>query len=370
MFKKAGIIGLGLIGGSLAKALKNRYGIEKIVACNRNEDVLKLAYSEGVIDEYSTTVNEMFKGCDIVIICTPVSKIFDYAKELTKYIDKDCIVTDVGSTKLKIYENMKTISDKITYIGGHPMTGSERFRYNASKEHIFENAYYIMTPSDDTPEDKILLLKDMIEKIGAIPIIISPEEHDYVTASISHVPHVLASALVNTVKNLDTDRGYMHLLAAGGFRDTTRIASSSPDMWENICIENKDNIISVLNSFEEVIKNAKTIIENCDEKSIYNFFENAKNYRDSFATSTPKDYARRYEITVDVIDKPGSIAIISVLLSSNNINIKNMGILNSRDTEDGVLYVAFDTEEQRQKSISLLRSMNYEVNEKWLKDWF
>lgn len=364
MFKKAGIIGLGLIGGSLAKALRNRCKVSEIVACNRNKDVLETAYSEGVIDAYSTDVTDIFKNCDIVIICTPVSKIFEYAQKLTKYITKDCIVTDVGSTKLSIYENMKTLSDSITYIGGHPMTGSERFRYNASKEHLFENAYYIMTPSDDVPQQKILELKNMIEKIGAIPIVVSPDEHDYITASISHVPHVLAAGLVNTVKNLDSEKGYMHLLAAGGFRDTTRIASSSPDMWESICIENKDNIIDILTSFENVIKNAKELIKNADKKSIHKYFEDAKIYRDSFATTTPKDYVKRYEIAVDVVDKPGSIAIIAVLLSSNNINIKNMGILNSREREEGVLYFAFDTEEQRQKSISLLRGMNYEVNEK------
>lgn len=364
MFKKAGIIGLGLIGGSLAKALRNRCGVKEIVACNRNIDVLEMAHSEGVIDAYSTDVTDIFCGCDIVIICTPVGKIFEYAEKLTKYIDKDCIITDVGSTKLTIYENMKKIADKITYIGGHPMTGSERFRYSSSKEHLFENAYYILTPSENVPDEKVLKLKSMVEKIGAIPVIISPKEHDYVTASISHVPHVLAAGLVNTVKNLDSEKGYMHLLAAGGFRDTTRIASSSPDMWESICLENRDNIIDVLTSFEEVIKNAKSVIENGDKNEIHSFFENAKTYRDSFSTATPKSYVRRYEIAVDVLDKPGSIAIIAVLLSSNNINIKNMGILNSRDKEEGVLYFAFDTEEQRQKSIELLRSMNYEVNEK------
>lgn len=361
MFKKVGIIGLGLIGGSIAKALKYRCGISDIVAVNRNADVLKQAFNEGIINAYDTNISSVFKGCDIVFICTPVDKIFDFAEKLTNFVSRDCIVTDVGSTKNTIYNSMKKIEDKILFIGGHPMTGSEKFRYQASKEHLFENAYYIITPNENVPKDKVEAFKNLTISFGAIPVIISPNLHDYTVAAISHVPHIIAAALVNTVKALDNNENHMHLLAAGGFKDITRIASSNAEMWKSICIENKNEIINVLTEVENVIKSFKNSLSESYDKEIFNYFEAARNYRNSFSTITPGNFIKRYDINVDVLDKPGSIAIIAVLFSSNNINIKNIEILNNREHDNGALRIALENEEDRQKGISLLKNMNYEV---------
>jgi len=361
MLKKVGIIGLGLIGGSLAKALKSRVGVEKIVALNRSEDVLKLALNEGVIDEYTTEVDSSFLGCEIIFICTPVGLIFDYAKKLLPFIEKSCIVTDVGSTKGGIYDKIKTLSDKFCYIGGHPMTGSEKFRYQASKEHLFENAYYICTPAENAAAEKIAFFKDIVTKLGAIPIVVSPYVHDYIVASVSHVPHIIAAGLCANVKKLDTPQSHMHLIAAGGFKDITRIASSSPDMWENICFENKTQILNALNSLEEIIGTMKKNLLSDDHKAVYGYFDNARLYRDSFSSITAGSLVKRYEISVDVLDRPGSIAIVSVLLSSNNISIKNMNIVNNRETENGVLNISFASEAERAKAVDVLREMNFEV---------
>lgn len=364
MYSKVGIVGLGLIGGSLCKALRNRCGIKTIVASNRSEDVLIAAKSEGVIDDYSLGITDIFEDCDIVFICTPVDKIFDYAKLLIPIVGKDCIISDVGSTKGHIYDDIKTLGNSITYIGGHPMAGSERFRYNASKEHLFENAYYILTPAENVAEEKTEEFRRLIEKTGAIPVIISPYEHDYAVASISHVPHIIAAALVNNVKKLDSEKEYMHLLAAGGFKDITRIASSSADMWESIMFENKEDIISVLDSLTDVISEIKKSILEEKHQQVYEYFQNAQEYRNSFNNATPKVFVKRYEIDVDVLDRPGSIAIIAVLFSSNGINIKNMGIINSRENNSGALTFAFDSEEERMRSVELLRDMNYDVTVK------
>lgn len=361
MFHKVGIVGLGLIGGSIAKALKARCGISTIVACNRRDDVLKAAYAEGVIDGYTTEINELFSNCDIIFICTPVDKIFEYAQKLLPYIDSNCILTDVGSTKSAIYERISSLGKAVTYIGGHPMTGSERFRYSASKEHLFENAYYILTPGEYATPTQTENFAQLLRDIGAIPIIMPPKQHDFVVASISHVPHIVASALVNTVKELDTPEQYMHQLAAGGFKDITRIASSSPEMWESICIENQSEILTVLQALEDNIKKMKEHIASLNKEELFSYFDTARQYRDSFVNVTPSSYVKRYEITVDVLDRPGSIAIITVLFSSHNINIKNMSIINNREHETGVLYFAFDNENDRQTSIQLLRQMNYEV---------
>ena len=361
MFSKIGIVGLGLIGGSLAKAFRSRTSVKTIVAFNRHEDVLLEAKQQGIIDEYATEITDIFQNCDVIFICTPVQNIMEYIKKLLPFVSRHCIVSDVGSTKWELYQKMKPYSNKFMYIGGHPMTGSERFRYHASKEHLFENAYYILTPDDSIPKEITTTFSDFLRSIGAITVTLSPQEHDYIVASISHVPHIIASALVHNVKNLDTPEQYMHLLAAGGFKDITRIASSSPDMWQGICMENKEQILNVLCSFESVIQTIRQKLSEEQYDFVYNYFDTARIYRDSFYSITPKSFVKRYEITVDVLDRPGSIAIIAVLFSSHGINIKNMSIVNNREQEQGALYFAFDTEEDRQKSIALLHDLNYDV---------
>lgn len=360
MYETVGIVGLGLLGGSLAKAFKNRVGSKKIVASNRNEDVLSLALSENVIDVGTTKIDESFSDCDIVFICTPVDTIFPFAKELTKFVKKGCIITDVGSTKGTIYENMKALGEEILFIGGHPMTGSEKFRYQASKEHIFENAYYIVAPAENVPQNEVERFKKALELIGSLPVEISPKEHDYVVAAISHVPHIIASCLVNNVKALDKNN-HMRLLAAGGFKDITRIASSSPEMWQSICLENRDEILKVLSYYEQTLREFKSLISSNDKSGLYDTLAGAKDFRDSFSDASPGLIAKRYDIVVDVLDRPGSIAVIAVLLSSNGINIKNIGIVNSREQENAPLFISFSTEEERTKSVQLLEDHNYQV---------
>lgn len=361
MIRKVGIIGLGLIGGSLAKALRSRCDIPNIVALNRSEDVLIQAYSEGVIDDYCLEVDKTFSGCDLIFICTPVDKIAFYAQALLPYIKKDCIVTDVGSTKQMICESMEPFSDRMTFIGGHPMTGSERFRYHASREHLFENAYYLLTPGKGVAEAPVRELTALLERIGALPVVLSPQMHDHTVAAISHVPHVLAAALVNQVKAADGKERYMHLLAAGGFRDITRIASSSPEMWEAICAENRSEIIQGITDMEETLAAFKAALIQENSAAVRDFFAEARQYRESFDVRTPSSVVQRYEISVDVQDRPGSIAMIAVLFSSNNINIKNMSIVNNRERMNGALHFAFDSKAQQEKSISLLREFNYTV---------
>ena len=361
MFQKVGIIGLGLIGGSLAKALKERLHTPEIIAVNRSEDTLKDAYKEGVIDAYATEVTSTFSGCDVVFLCTPVDTIAFYAEQIAKFVSPTCVVSDVGSTKTEIFRAMTSYRGRFRYIGGHPMTGSEKLRYHASKAHLFENAYYVLTPAEDVPASQTEAFRQGLLAFGAIPVVVSPQLHDEVVASISHVPHIIASALCQSVQEQDTPDHLMRLLAAGGFKDITRIASSSPEMWTSICLENQAPILSSLTHLETVIHQVKEEIARGDRDQLWKYFENARTYRNSFATTTPGAFVKRYDISVDVIDKPGSIAIIAVLFSSNNINIKNMSIVNNREQECGVVRFSFENEIERQKSVALLQSMNYEV---------
>lgn len=352
-----GIIGLGLIGGSIAKALKEKTDVQ-IVAMNRSEQSLLDAYHDKVIDEYSISDMSIFKECDIVFICTTVDNIPEYVNKIKPFIKKDCIITDVGSTKKKICDNLSTIDD-ICFIGGHPMAGSEQTGYKSAKSYLFENAFYILTPTKNTTDEQINKMTEIAKILGATPVVISPEVHDYTVAAISHVPHIIASSLVNTVKNLADDDGYMHSFAAGGFKDITRIASSSPDVWNSICQDNRQPILKVLDTYIETINKIRNSLQNKD--NIYSFFEEARDYRNTFENRNENTVCKYYEIAVDVVDQPGSIATIATLLSVNGVNIKNIGIKNTRDYTDGVLYIAFENESHKNKALKILESMNYKV---------
>ena len=344
--KNIGIIGLGLIGGSLAKCFRARINHVKIVAVNRSEQSLIDAKAEGVIDDYSLNDMSIFSDCDIVFVCTSVDKIPHYAEKLLPYIKKDCIITDVGSTKKVIYNEMLKFKD-INFIGGHPMAGSEKTGYKSAKEHLFENAFYLLTPNENISDKMLEDMTYLAKLTGAVPLILNPD------------CHIIASALVNTVKELDDENKYMHALAAGGFKDITRIASSSPEVWSSICNDNREKILEVLSVFRKNIEKIEAELKHKD--SLYSFFDEAKDYRDTFASRTSHAIYSQYEIYVDVTDHPGAIATVATLLSVNNINIKNIGIINSRDYSEGALQIVFDEASHKDKAAEILKSMNYIV---------
>ena len=359
-----GIIGLGLIGGSIAKAVKCHKGYS-IKAFNRSKPSLELALEEKVIDKGSTEDLTIFSDSDIIFVCTPVDLIPSYVKKLIPIIKKSCIITDVGSTKGNIYKEMIQFGDQINYIGGHPMAGSEKTSYKASKPFLLDNAYYVLAPSPYVTKEQINNFKELIELMGAVPIVIDPDEHDYTVAAISHVPHVIAAALVNTVKALDGEKQLMHALAAGGFKDITRIASSSPEVWSSICLDNSEYILKIIDSFKEQLDVfSKSISDSTASPSLSESFAGARDYRNTFSAKKASSYATSFELYVDTVDKPGIIACVATILSFNGINIKSMGVINNREYADGILQLVLESKEDKEKSHRLLTQMNYTVYDK------
>jgi len=350
---KIGIIGLGFMGGCIAKTLIKSDKIEEICAFDINKESIQIAYNEGNITKAATRIEEL-KDSDIIFLCTPVGLIPEFAKKLKNIVKKDCIITDIGSTKRTILDSIKEIN--INFIGGHPMVGSERTGYDTSNDYLFENAYYILINNNN--EKNIEKMKEIIKELKAIPILLDDKSHDYIMAAISHVPHVIASALVNLVKELDNSDEKMKQLAAGGFKDITRIASADPIMWEHICKENEDEIVLVL---EKYINNLKYIKEKIGSKNeMYEFFKTSKEYRDSFAIKRINGQTNP-TINVSIKDEKGSIASIATLLAKNDINIRNIGIENNRENMSGALYIVFEGYEEKEKGFKILKENNYEV---------
>lgn len=357
-----GFIGLGLIGGSIAKAIRNTIPDAHMIAYDINESSLILAREEHVIDTIRPVIDDSFGGCDYLFLCAPVSHNDENLCVLKKYISSGTILTDVGSVKTGIHKRIEELELKDYFIGGHPMTGSERFGYQNSKASLLENAYYILTPSDTVPQDKLVNFRKLVESIGAIPLVLNYEEHDYVTAAISHLPHVIASSLVNLVRNCDSEQGVMKMIAAGGFKDITRIASSSPTMWQQICLTNTENISKLLKLYIQYLSEISKRIDEHMADSLYDFFDTARNYRESFISTSSGPIKTEYVITVDIADKPGAIAAIASLLAMHDVSIKNIGINHNRELAEGALRIEFYDNNAFEQAIKVMTEHGYKIH--------
>ena len=243
---KIGFIGLGLIGGSIARALRASMPDIWITVYDIDKNTLALAANDGIANRTSSVIDASFSACDYIFLCAPVSGNAENLTTLKQYLSPSCVLTDVGSVKSGIHERIRVLGLDGQFIGGHPMAGSERYGYVNSKARLLENAYYILTPTPKTSPDQLKDYERLVVSMGAIPLVLDADQHDYVTAAISHLPHIIASSLVNLVRESDSEDGTMKMIAAGGFKDITRIASSSPDMWQQICLTNTDNIVRLL----------------------------------------------------------------------------------------------------------------------------
>ena len=357
--------GLGLIGGSIARALREARPDARILACDIQESALLQAKEEGIADEIFLQLDAAsapsFCAGDYIFLCAPVSHNNENLRFLKQYLHPDSILTDVGSVKAPIHELVEKEGLSGCFIGGHPMAGSERVGFANSRASLLENAYYILTPSDQVPRERVREFSELVRSLGAIPLVLDYRQHDYITAAVSHLPHVIASSLVNLVRDSDNADGLMKMIAAGGFKDITRIASSSTVMWQQICLTNSVNISDLLGQYIKSLQKVKTEIDGGDEKELYTFFDGARRYRDSFIEASSGPIKKVYTINVEIPDEAGSLASVATLLALNGISIKNIGITHNREVEEGVLRIEFYEPEAIEKAASLLTARGYVV---------
>ena len=237
-WKRFTFIGLGLIGGSLAKAIKKAYPDSHISVLDKDERSIQIALEEAVINQELKSLKEIEQDTDILFLCTPVEQNRAFLEELKTLLSPHTILSDVGSTKTAIMKEAEEQGLSSQFIGGHPMAGSEVSGYQASDSLLLENAYYLLTPGKSFPLELTNKMQVFLSSIGSIPFVMSPEEHDTSVACVSHLPHLIAACLVKLLKEED-EKGTMKKLAAGGFKNISRIASSSPVMWQQICLSNK-----------------------------------------------------------------------------------------------------------------------------------
>lgn len=357
-----GFIGLGLIGGSLAKAFKKFLPGTRIYAYDINPESLRLAVQDGICDRVFSSVDADFGDCDYLFLCAPISCNDANLEKLAPFIRRDAVLSDVGSVKTDIHRHVEAAGLSHCFIGGHPMAGSERYGYANAKAGLLENAYYILTPTASVPAEKLEKYQHLVRSIGALPLVLTFEEHDYVTACISHLPHVLAASLVGLVREHDGENGMMKAIAAGGFKDITRIASSSAQMWQHICMSNRKNISMLLEDYMHSLSSIKALIDSADADAVYRFFEEARNYRESFIEASSGPIKKLYTLHVDIPDEPGALAAIATVLALHTISIKNIGIVHNREFEEGVLRIEFYEQDAAERSRELLLQKGYSIH--------
>ncbi len=357
---KVMVIGLGLIGGSIALAIKKEHPHAEIIGFDINGQQAKLAKSLKVIDDYCASYEEEVADADFVVISVPVIQANEVLKQLSSidFIKPQVVITDVGSTKGSITALAATLfpQKNVTFIGGHPMAGSHKSGVIAAKSHLFENAFYVLTPFQEEANPKeIALTKMWLAGTKANFITMSATDHDLVAGVISHFPHVIAAGLVHQAEDMQTGNAYVTRLAAGGFRDITRIASSNPTMWKDILIHNKETILKLLDQWMKQMSEIKENLTQNNEAFLLDYFSKAKEFRDGLPVKAKGAIPSFYDLYVDVPDYPGIISEITGILAKEKISITNIRIMETREEIYGVLRLSFQSDDDRQSAEECLR---------------
>lgn len=359
-FQKISILGLGLIGGSLAKAFKRLNMNITVFGMDCNDQTLAQALNEGIIDKAFSNPRDAVKDADLVFLSTPTAHIPALLSSISKSVPLNCIISDTGSTKRGILDAaQRVLPPGVFFIGGHPMAGTEQSGYCASIPHLFENAYYILTPLPSTTDDVTDKLKHFLSFIGALPLVMNASHHDKITGSISHLPHVVAAALVNTVKELEDPHHYKEKLAAGGFRDITRIASSNPEMWKDISLLNRTELLPLIEAMINQLLAFKGWLKQSEAELIHRFFTDACEFRSSLPTRQSLTLLPYHDLYVDIEDRPGIIGEVTTFLGKHQINIKNLRIINSREEEPGCLVLSLSDMADIHRASEILNQEGY-----------
>jgi len=280
-FKRVTIIGVGLIGASLAMALKKAAVVDEIVGAGRTEKNLQRAKELGIIDAYSTSYVKAVNSSELVILASPVGTFRGIVEDIGSRLHKGAIVTDVGSVKGELVIEMERLIPEGRFsVGSHPIAGSDRSGLDYADSELFRGTLTIITPTERTNRDAVETVAALCRAVGASVVLMNPQEHDRVLALTSHLPHVVSYALVNTLSR--TNREYIEY-TGGGFRDTTRIASSSPELWADILLSNKDNVLQMIKIYKDRLKEIEDVLKNKDRYRLMVLFEEAKRLRDSIS---------------------------------------------------------------------------------------
>ena len=343
MAKTIYIAGLGLIGASMALGIKRDHPDYEILGYNRSQASRDIALERGMIDRATDDFASFAPLADVIILTLPIKQTITFLQDLaTLDLKEGVIISDAGSTKSAIVATAENcFTDKpVRFVGAHPMAGSHKTGAASADVNLFENAYYIFTPSSLTTPDTLEEMKDLLSGLHARFIEIDAEEHDRVTSQISHFPHILASGLMEQTASYAEEHEMARRFAAGGFRDMTRISESEPGMWTSILLSNRETIIERIEDFKRRLDEVGQAISKGDENQIWNFFNQAREQRQAMEIHKRGGVDSSFDLYVDVPDEEDVILrILELLRGTSLVNIH----INEENREDvhGILQISF-----------------------------
>jgi prephenate dehydrogenase len=363
MINRIAIVGVGLMGGSLGLAFKKHRPDLHITGYDRS-DVLEQAVQRGAIDTAAAEPEEAVAEADAVFLAVPLSKMPGLMETVAPHLKSDAILTDVGSVKSPILHQAKDVlPSRITYVGGHPMAGSEKGGIAHADAFLFENATYVLCPPSGMTAAEFTsdysAFVDLIRLTGARLLILSAERHDRIAAVVSHLPQLLAVTLMNYAAELNAEDDAFLRLAAGGFRDMTRIASSPFDIWRDIIAGNESHILDALAGFATTFQKMRNRVfaEELDE--LQDSFESARKVRDTIPKNTKGFLYPLADIYVYAEDEPGVLLTITRTLFEARLNIKDIELLKIREGTGGAFRLSFVDEASADAAIAALRAIDY-----------
>lgn len=343
------IAGVGLIGGSVALRVKNLFLAERIIGLDHDTGVLNNAIALGVIDEAQLEVGPWLQEVDLVVLAAPVSALPDLGRTIARFTRKDALFTDVGSVKGPVTEALRELPN---FVPGHPMAGSERAGVEHASGLLLQNAVWVLTPTEETPLPALGKIRAFVESLGAAPIVMPPAAHDQFVATISHLPYLTSLALTHMVARDER----LALLAAGGFRDLTRVASGDPRMSRDMVVENRAALRDALARFRRELDHLDAQLDAPDD--LLDAARESKRTRDSLPIVRRSLLPPRHDLLVAVEDKPGELGRITQIVGFAGINIKDIEVLAIRE-QGGSVRLGLELPEDVEKARELLEQEGY-----------
>lgn len=337
------VAGLGLIGGSIALGVKRDHPDYTILGYNRSEKSRQIALERGIVDEVTDDFAHFAPRADVIILAVPIKQTIAFIEELANLpLKENVLITDAGSTKLEIVKAAEAsfANQAVRFVGSHPMAGSHKSGASAADVNLFENAYYILTPTALTTDDTIEELRADLSGLHARFITIDAAEHDRVTSQISHFPHVIAASLMEQAGDYAKEHEMTNHFAAGGFRDMTRIAESEAGMWTSILLTNKEAVLERIEDFKERLDTIADKIKAQDDDGIWQYFNHAKTIRQEMEIHKRGGVDSFYDIFVNVPDEEDVIlTILELLRGTSLVNLR----INEENRDDihGILQISF-----------------------------
>ena len=351
IFETAVIAGVGLIGGSVALGLRERLLARHITGLDASAAALEEALALGVIDEARAAPGEWLGSADLIVLAAPVKALAPLARSLAPFISPTALITDVGSVKASIAAEFEALGLR-NFVPGHPMTGSERGGVANASAGLLENAVWVLTPTERTPLTALSRLRRLVEQLGAAPVVMPPDAHDKLVATVSHLPYLASLALTHMVARDER----LSLLAAGGFRDLTRVASGDPRMSRDMVVENKAALREALHSFSRQLSHLADTLDDPDELLLS--AQEGKRTRDSLPVVKRSLLPPKYDLVVAVPDKPNQIGAITRILGEARINIKDIEVLAVRE-HGGAIRLGLEEAGDVTRAAELLRGEGY-----------